>query len=64
MPVFIVKHSFRACPGFSRRVKNGSFFAVFQLRSPGFTPSKMQKLAKNTLFLPLAENPEQAPGPR
>jgi len=38
---------FRACSGFSRRVKNGSFFAIFQLRSTGYAPSKTQKLTKN-----------------
>jgi hypothetical protein len=30
-----------------RRVKNVSFFAIFQLRSSGYAPSKMQKLTKN-----------------
>jgi hypothetical protein len=45
-----VRKLFRACSGFSRRVKNGSFFAIFtffQLRSSGYAPSKMQKLTKN-----------------
>jgi hypothetical protein len=40
----------RACSGFSRRVKNGLFFAIFllfQLRSSGYAPSKTQKLTKN-----------------
>jgi len=37
----------RACSGFSHRVKNGSFFAIFQLRSTGYAPSKTQKLTKN-----------------
>jgi len=39
----------RACSEFSRRVKNGSFFAIFQLHSSGYAPSKRQKLTKNTL---------------
>jgi hypothetical protein len=38
---------FRAFSGFSRRVKNGSFFTFFQLRSTGYAPSKTQKLTKN-----------------
>jgi hypothetical protein len=40
----------RACSGFSRQVKNGSFFTIFhlfQLRSTGYAPSKTQKLTKN-----------------
>jgi hypothetical protein len=49
-----------ACSGFSRRVKNGSFFTFFQLRSSGYAPLKMQKLTKNQPVLPPAENPEQA----
>jgi hypothetical protein len=36
------------------------FFTFFQLRSSGYVPSKMQKLTKISLFLPPAENPEQA----
>ncbi|MFN5236366.1 MAG: hypothetical protein ACK5FV_04260 [Bacteroidota bacterium] len=36
------------------------FFTFFQLRSSGYAPSKMQKLTKISLFLPPAENPEQA----
>jgi len=37
----------KACSGISRRVKNGSFFTFFQLRSTGYAPSKTQKLTKN-----------------
>jgi hypothetical protein len=33
------------------------FFTFFQLRSTGYAPSKTQKIS---LFLPTAENPEQA----
>jgi hypothetical protein len=36
-----------ACSEFSHRVKNGSFFTFFQLRSTGYAPSKTQKLTKN-----------------
>ncbi|MFM7401223.1 MAG: hypothetical protein ACKO4W_09995, partial [Bacteroidota bacterium] len=39
--------SVRACSGISRRVKNGSFFTFFQLRSTSYAPSKTRKLTKN-----------------
>jgi hypothetical protein len=37
-------------------------FTFFQLRSTGYAPSETQKLTKMNLFLPSAENPEQALG--
>jgi hypothetical protein len=48
---------FGSCSEFSRRVKNGLFFATLQLPGFGCAPSKRQKIR---LFLPTAENPEQA----
>jgi hypothetical protein len=40
------------------------FFSETLIQSLSRILSPGQKLTKNTLFLPLAENPEQAPGPR
>jgi hypothetical protein len=40
----------RACSEFSRRVKNGSFFTIFQLPGSGHAPSERQKLTKDTLI--------------